>query len=242
MLWWHARVASLGSEVIETNRNREDQTPCVSPTRSAGALLCLPRSLPNPSPRRRSQRGARAAQRARTTLTPTSGDPRSATRKALAAHPRSTGPPSDPPESRRGTGTNYSPAAPAQNLCLRRRNPSSNPCGDPHSCRKTPFCVSCGRALVDGARFCSGCGRDLTLGEPEAAPLVQTVVLAAPTPTPGLSAIPTWSATPAAPPTASPPEQPGMWSTDLASAATRVTTNRRSVNARLLALIAEDAD
>src|SRR5665647_17526 len=96
MLWWHARVASLGSEVIETNRNREDQTPCVSPTRSAGALLCLPRSLPNPSPRRRSQRGARAAQRARTTLTPTSGDPRSATRKALAAHPRSTGPPSDP--------------------------------------------------------------------------------------------------------------------------------------------------
>ena len=100
------------------------------------------------------------------------------------------------------------------------------------------FCVSCGRALVDGARFCSGCGRDLTLGEPEAAPLVQTVVLAAPTPTPGLSAIPTWSATPAAPPTASPPEQPGMWSTDLASAATRVTTNRRAVNARLLALIA----
>jgi hypothetical protein len=107
------------------------------------ARMCLPRSLPTSSPRRRGQRGARAAQRARTTLTLTSGDARSAARKALAgqhaqrrairAQPNCL----DPLKNRRKTGTNHSPAAPAQNLCLRRRNPSSNPFGDPHSCRKT---------------------------------------------------------------------------------------------------------
>src|SRR5450759_2816885 len=96
MLLWHARGLVLSVSVCFATSEPKEDHPCVSPTRSAGALLCLPRSLPNPSPRRRSQRGARAAQRARTTLTPTSGDPRSATRKALAAHPRSTGPPSDP--------------------------------------------------------------------------------------------------------------------------------------------------
>jgi hypothetical protein len=109
------------------------------------ARMCLPRSLPTSSPRRRGQRGARAAQRARTTLTLTSGDARSAARKALAgqhaqrrairAQPNCL----DPLKNRRKTGTNHSPAAPAQNLCLRRRNPSSNPFGDPHSCRKTPI-------------------------------------------------------------------------------------------------------
>jgi len=105
--------------------------------------MCLPRSLPTSSPRRRGQRGARAAQRARTTLTLTSGDARSAARKALAgqhAQRRAIGAQPnclDPLKNRRKTGTNHSPAAPAQNLCLRRRNPSSNPFGDPHSCRKT---------------------------------------------------------------------------------------------------------
>jgi len=109
------------------------------------ARMCLPRSLPTSSPRRRGQRGARAAQRARTTLTLTSGDARSAARKALAgqhARRRAIGAQPnclDPLRNRRKTGTNHSPAAPAQNLCLRRRNPSSNPFGDPHSCRKTLF-------------------------------------------------------------------------------------------------------
>src|SRR5450756_3253506 len=111
------------------------------------ARMCLPQSLPTSSPRRRGQRGARAAQRARTTLTLTSGDARSAARKALAgqhaqrrairAQPNCL----DPLKNRRKTGTGHSPAAPAQNLCLRRRNPSSNPFGDPHSCRKTLFSV-----------------------------------------------------------------------------------------------------
>ena len=106
--------------------------------------MCLPRSLPTSSPRRRGQRGARAAQRARTTLTLTSGDARSATRKALAGQHAQRRPiraqPNclEPLKNRRKTGTNHRPVAPVQNLCLRRRNPSSNPCGDPHSCRKTP--------------------------------------------------------------------------------------------------------
>ena len=52
---------------------------------------------------------------------PTSGDAPSATRKAPAAHPRSTRPASDPPESRRETGTHHRPAAPTQNLYPRRR-------------------------------------------------------------------------------------------------------------------------
>src|SRR5665811_2147787 len=110
---------------------------------TSSARMCLPRSLPTSSPRRRGQRGARAAQRARTTLTLTSGDARSAARKALAgqhAQRRAIGAQPnclDPLKNRRKTGTNHSPAAPAQNLCLRRRNPSSNPFGDPHSCRKT---------------------------------------------------------------------------------------------------------
>jgi hypothetical protein len=109
------------------------------------ARMCVPRSLPTSSPRRRGQRGARAAQRARTTLTLTSGDARSAARKALAgqhAQRRAIGAQPnclDPLKNRRKTGTNHSPAAAAQNLCLRRRNPSSNPFGDPHSCRKTRF-------------------------------------------------------------------------------------------------------
>src|SRR5665811_126542 len=51
---------------------------------TSSARMCLPRSLPTSSPRRRGQRGARAAQRARTTLTLTSGDARPAARKALA--------------------------------------------------------------------------------------------------------------------------------------------------------------
>jgi hypothetical protein len=94
------------------------------------AMMCLPRSLPTSSPCRRGQRGAPAAQRARTTLTLTSGDPRSAARKALAGQRAQRRPiraqPNclDPPKNRRKTGTNHSPAAPAQNLCLRRRNPA----------------------------------------------------------------------------------------------------------------------
>jgi hypothetical protein len=114
------------------------------------ARMCLPRSLPTSSPRRRGQRGARAAQRARTTLTLISGDARSAARKALAgqhAQRRAIGAQPnclDPLKNRRKTGTNHSPSAPAQNLCLRRRNPSSNPFGDPHSCRKTlSFALAC---------------------------------------------------------------------------------------------------
>ena len=83
------------------------------------------------SPRRRGQRGARAAQRARTTLTLTSGEARSAARKVLAGQHAQHGAigaqPNclDPLRNRRKTGTNHSPAAPAQNLCLRRRRPSS---------------------------------------------------------------------------------------------------------------------
>lgn len=50
----------------------------------------VPRSLPPSSPRRRGQRGERAAQRARTTLTLTSGDEPSATRDGLMASSRST--------------------------------------------------------------------------------------------------------------------------------------------------------
>ena len=120
--------------------------------------MCLPRSLPTSSPRRRGQRGARAAQRARTTLTLTltSGDARSAARKALAgqhAQRRAIGAQPnclDPLKNRRQTGTDHSPSAPAQNLCLRRKNPSSNPFGDPHSCRKTHICILC-RALTPGS-------------------------------------------------------------------------------------------
>jgi hypothetical protein len=99
--------------------------------------LCLPRSLPHLSPRRRSQRGARAAQRARTTLTPTSGDPSSATRKAPAAHPRSADPVQTPwKPSRNG----YNPPTRRSNPkpIPQKENPSSNPSGHPHSCRKTP--------------------------------------------------------------------------------------------------------
>jgi len=99
----------------------------VSPALTAGALLCLPRSLPHLSPRRRSQRAARAAQRARTTLTPTSGGPRSATRKAPATHPRSTRPRSAPTESRRETGTNPQPAAPTPNPYPRTRSRALSP-------------------------------------------------------------------------------------------------------------------
>src|SRR5674476_1509583 len=97
---------------------------------TSSARMCLPRSLPTSSPRRRGQRGARAAQQARTTLTLTSGDARSAARKALAgqhARRRAIGAQPnclDPLRNRRKTGTNHSPAAPAQNLCLRRRNPA----------------------------------------------------------------------------------------------------------------------
>jgi hypothetical protein len=98
----------------------------VSPACEPGALLCLPRSLPNPSPRRRGQCGARAAQRARTTLTPTSGDASSATRRAPAAHPRSTGP-LRPLQSRRETGTHHRPVAPARNLYPRRKTPALIP-------------------------------------------------------------------------------------------------------------------
>src|ERR1035437_1000842 len=127
MLLWHARGLVLSVSVCLVTSEPKEDPPCVSPTRSAGALLCLPRSLPNPSPRRRSQRGARAAQRARTTLTPASGDAPSATRKAPAAHPRSTGPRSDPLESRHGTGTNHRPVAPARNPYPRTRTPALIP-------------------------------------------------------------------------------------------------------------------
>jgi hypothetical protein len=94
------------------------------------ARMCLPRSLPTSSPRRRGQCGARAAQRARTTLTPTSGDAPSATRKApggsahcTPAHPCSAELPG-PLEARRKTGTNDRPAAPARNAYLRGRTPA----------------------------------------------------------------------------------------------------------------------
>jgi hypothetical protein len=115
-----------------------------------GALLCLPQSLPHLSPRRRSQRGARAAQRARTTLTPTSGDAPSATRKAPAAHPRSTRPRSDPPKKPSRNGYNpptrrCSPKPIPQNE--NRRTISS---GHPHSCLKTlkrAICV-CGQTRI----------------------------------------------------------------------------------------------
>jgi zinc-ribbon domain len=96
------------------------------------------------------------------------------------------------------------------------------------------FCVSCGQALVDGARFCSGCGRDLTPAEPEPEPLAQTMAHeSAPTSDP--SATPTLSPASAAPQTGGQNKQPEMWPADLTSAG---AAGRRSVNVRILALVA----
>ncbi len=57
---------------------------------SLTARMSVPRSMPPSSPCRRGQRGARAAQRARTTLTLTSGDESSATRTGLVTSSPST--------------------------------------------------------------------------------------------------------------------------------------------------------
>src|ERR1019366_10263936 len=126
MLLWHARGLVLSVSVcVATSEPRQATRACHPPV-VPGAWLCLSRSLPHLSPRRRSQRGARAAQRARTTLTPTSGDASSATRRAPAAHPRSTGP-LRPLQSRRETGTHHRPVAPARNLYPRRKTPALIP-------------------------------------------------------------------------------------------------------------------
>src|SRR5674476_308116 len=109
------------------------------------ARMCLPRSLPTSSPRRRGQRGARAAQRARTTLTLTSGDARSAARKALAGPARST--PGDrcsaelPRPVKEPAQNGYKPQScrSSPKPLPQKEKPSSNPFGDPHSCRKTPL-------------------------------------------------------------------------------------------------------
>lgn len=100
------------------------------------------------------------------------------------------------------------------------------------------FCESCGKALVDGARFCPGCGRPLTLVEPEEAPYAMAMAPAASTPPPGPAPTPSWSPTPAAPATARQREQPGMWSAGSGPAGSPSSRARRSVNPRVLALVA----
>src|SRR5665647_181136 len=86
MLLLHARGLLLSVSVcVVTSEPREATRACHPPVvpGPGGAFLDHCRSS---SPRRRSQRGAPAAQRGRTTLTPTSGDPRSATRKAPVSY------------------------------------------------------------------------------------------------------------------------------------------------------------
>src|SRR5665811_2072953 len=136
MLLWHARGLVLSVSVcVATSEPRQATRACHPPV-VPGAWLCLSRSLPHLSPRRRSQRGARAAQRARTTLTPTSGDARSATRKAPAAHPRSTGPLRTP---RKPSRNGYKPPTrrSSPKPIPQKEDPGFNPSGHPHSCRKT---------------------------------------------------------------------------------------------------------
>src|SRR5450759_2542997 len=102
------------------------------------------------------------------------------------------------------------------------------------------FCGACGGALVDGARFCPECGRPLPPVESEARLYAPAMAPAASTPPPRPSATPSWSATPAVPPTAAQPEQPEVWSAGSGSGAADMhpRSARRSVKPRLLALVA----
>lgn len=100
------------------------------------------------------------------------------------------------------------------------------------------FCESCGKALTEGSRFCPGCGRALTPLAPEEAPDTMAMAPAGPTPPPDPSPAPGWSATTAAPATAPQPGRPDMWSAGSGPAGGPPPSARRSLNPRLLALVA----